>query len=122
MSWEEVSTSKTIDIKKEKGKTYEGFYLGSHTIQTSMGEQFIYNFENEDETFGIYGFTNLNNAMSRVKKGLNVRVTYTGLTPEKIKTKFGMKHVHQCKVEINTDGAKIIKDDVPPPDDSDIGF
>ncbi|MBT9169381.1 MAG: hypothetical protein DDT19_02740 [Syntrophomonadaceae bacterium] len=100
MAWEEVTTS-AVDIKKHKGKIYQGFYTGKREIETKIGKQIIYSFEDEEGIFSIYGFTNLNRAMENVKQGLEVRITYLGT--EKVQTKFGLKDVHQVRVEINKD-------------------
>lgn len=119
MSWEQVSKGSVLDIKKTKGKPYEGTYVGKQTITTKIGPQIIYNFESEDGAFGVYGFTNLNLAMENVKEGAILRVTYTGT--ENVKTKFGMKDVHQVKVE-QWKGDVNKSNDVPPPSDSDMPF
>jgi hypothetical protein len=99
--WKEVSTGSGIDIKKAKGTPYVGTYLGSQQITTKIGPQTVYNFEGEDgKHFGVYGFTNLNRVMANVEIGTALRLTYTGT--EKVQTKFGLKDVHQVKVELYT--------------------
>ncbi|MBT9170544.1 MAG: hypothetical protein DDT18_00887 [Actinobacteria bacterium] len=100
MAWEEV-TNTAVDIKKHKGKIYQGFYINKREIETKIGKQIVYSFEDEDGIFSIYGFTNLNRAMENVKQGIEVRITYLGT--ENVQTRFGMKDVHQVKVEINKD-------------------
>jgi len=100
MVWKPVSTN-AIDIKKEKGKSYTGTYVGLTKIETKLGEQYVYKFTDEyEQGFGIYGFTNLNRAMSNVGEGTLTRVTYLGTM--NVKTKFGMKDVHQVNVEIDS--------------------
>lgn len=97
MAFEEVQAGQAIDIKKEKGKAYVGTYVGSRQIQTKIGTQTIWEFEGDTENFGIYGFTHLNIKMERVKPHTLCRITYLGT--KNMKTKFGMKDVHQAKVE-----------------------
>ena len=101
MAFKEVTGGNVIDIKKEQGKSYTGVYVGSREIDTKLGKQVIYEFENSEGRFGIYGFTNLNYTMQSVKVDTLCRITYTG--KKNVETKFGMKDVHQCKVEIDTD-------------------
>lgn len=117
MGWKPVS-SNAIDIKKEKDKAFEGTYQGKTDIQTKIGAQTIWNFVDEDgKNFGIYGFTNLNRAMEVVKVGDLLRVTYTGT--KNVKTKFGMKDVHQVAVEIHEEESDPhdLSDVFPPPED-----
>lgn len=100
MAFTEVTTNAT-DIKKEKGKPFIGYFDGSQKIQTKIGEQVIWKFIDEHGiTFGIYGFTNLNMKMENISEGLLCRVTYLGT--KNMKTKFGMKDVHQVKVEVDS--------------------
>ena len=100
MAWKEV-TSHSIDIKKEKGKAFVGTYIGREDITTQMGAQIIWKFKDEnDQKFGMYGFTMLNRAMNNVTEGSLCRITYTG--QEKLQTKkFGLKDVHMVRVEID---------------------
>ena len=98
MGWNSVNTT-GIDIKKHKGTAYEGTYKGKHEITTKIGQQVIWEFSGEDGVgFGIYGFTNLNRAMEALEPGVLVKITYTGT--QNVQTKFGMKDVHQCSVEV----------------------
>ena len=99
MAFKPVSTN-AIDIKKEKGKPYVGTYTGKQDIVTKIGPQTIWQFVDEDEQpFGIYGFTMLNRAMNNVGNGKLCRITYQGT--KNVKTKFGLKDVHQVLVEID---------------------
>ena len=99
MAWKEVSST-AIDIKKEQGKAYVGTYNGKNDIVTKIGPQTIWRFVDEDgQPFGIYGFTNLNRAMNNVGPGKLCLLTYRGT--QNIKTKFGMKDVHQVTVEVD---------------------
>ena len=101
MAWKEVGNN-AIDIKKEIGKPIIGTYTGHKDIKTKIGDQVIWQFTDEDEQpFGVYGFTMLNRAMEAVKIGTLCRLTYRGT--KNIKTKFGMKDVHQVLVEIDSD-------------------
>lgn len=91
-----------MDIKKSVNQPHVGHYTGFSKIETKIGEQVIWNFTDQDElSFGIYGFTNLNRSMSAIPVGTLCRITYKGT--ENVKTKFGMKDVHQVVVEVDTD-------------------
>lgn len=88
-----------IDIKKQKGVSHEGTYRGKREITTKIGPQVIWDFLGEDGvSFGIYGFTNLNRAMEAVQLGALCKITYNGT--QNVQTKFGMKDVHQCSVDV----------------------
>ena len=101
MAWKEVSRT-AIDIKKHPDQEYIGEYKGFEKIQTKIGEQTIYKFIDDDgNRFNIYGFTNLNRAMDLIAEGTLCRITYLGT--ENVQTKFGMKDVHQVRVEIAID-------------------
>lgn len=100
MSWESVSNvmTKALDIKKEKvGYMVEGTYLSSKEITTKLGNQIVWKFDGEDGEFEVYGFSNLNRAMSSMKIGTLLRITYEGT--QKGQTKYGMKDIHQVRVE-----------------------
>jgi len=101
--WREV-TGGTIDVKKQPvGAEYVGEYKGVKEIETQLGKQFIYKFENEEgEPFQMYGFTALNFKMESVPINTVVKITYKGTA--KKKTKFGIKDVHQCSVSVRSDG------------------
>lgn len=99
--YKEVSRTAT-DIKKHKGTPFEGEYLGKDEIETKIGQQVIYRFRDDGgNPFSIYGFTNLNRCMEHLAIGTDCRITYLGT--ENVKTKFGMKDVHQVRVEIAED-------------------
>lgn len=99
MAFQEVNATAT-DIKKFVDKPFTGYYKGSIKIQTKIGEQIIWKFVDEEGNhFGIYGFTNLNRVMENVTEERLVRITYRGT--EKAQTKFGLKDVHQVKVEVD---------------------
>lgn len=101
MAWKEV-TNTGIDIKKHKDIAYIGEYKGKREITTKIGPQKVYEFVDEDGAkFSIYGFTNLNRAMEAVSEGSMCKITYLGT--ENVKTKFGMKDVHQVRVEVETE-------------------
>lgn len=95
MSWSPINTN-TIDIKKSKDKEYEGTYTGHKEITTKIGPQVIWEFSGDEGNFGIYGFTNLNRAMESLKVGTAVKIVYRGTI--NVKTKYGMKDVHQADV------------------------
>ncbi len=110
MAFKEVKFGNTIDIKKEGEGVIEGAYVGVKKIITQIGEQFIYRFKAENgEIVGVYGFTSLNAKMDSVAKGSYCRVTYEGM--KEIETKFGLKPVHQCKVEIDDEKATNVDDE-----------
>jgi hypothetical protein len=98
MGWKDASNV-VIDIKKTKGTAYEGTYSGKKDIATEIGPQVIWQFTGEDNLpFGIYGFTNLNRAMESLQPGTMCRITYIGT--QNVKTKYGMKDVHQVSVQV----------------------
>jgi len=87
-----------IDIKKEPKKEYVGYYQGSTKIDTPLGPQTIWNFrDDEGKHYGIYGFTNLNSSMGAIAPDMYTKIVYQGT--KNVKTKFGMKDVHQVTVE-----------------------
>ena len=101
MAWKEVSRT-AIDLKKHLNESYEGEYLGQEKITTKIGEQTIYKFRDENgNPFSVYGFTNLNRAMESISEGTLCRIIYLGM--ENVQTKFGLKDVHQVRVEIDID-------------------
>ncbi len=99
MAFKEVTAGATIDIKTMEGEALEGQYIGQKHITTEIGPQIIYRIKQGASVKGVYGFTNLNRAMEAVCEGALVRLTYLGT--ENVKTKFGMKDVHQVKVEVD---------------------
>lgn len=99
MAFKEISAGLTMDLKDKKNKPFTGVYIGKKNIVTDIGEQVIWRFKNDAKVQGIYGFTNLNRVMEGICEGTLVRLTYLGT--ENLKTKFGMKDVHQVKVEID---------------------
>ncbi len=105
-------TGNAIDLKKTTG-AYEGTYTGKNDITTKIGPQVVYNFlDKNDQVFSVYGFTNLNRAMNSVHPGNLVRLTYQGT--KNLKTKYGMKDVHQVLVEVDDEAVEKKNDaDVP---------
>lgn len=100
MAFVKVTGGNTIDIKKKEGDAVVGIFTGSKEITTKIGKQVIWQFVDEDEKpFGVYGFTALNFRMEVIKPGSLVRVTYGG--KEKKETKFGLRDVHNCTVEVD---------------------
>ncbi len=100
MAFVKVNGGNSIDIKKKEGDSVVGIFTGSKKITTKLGEQVIWQFVDEDEKpFGIYGFTALNFCMEIIKPGALVRVTYTGKQDKQ--TKFGLRPVHNCTVEVD---------------------
>lgn len=99
MAYREVR-SDAIDIKKHAGVHYEGVYMGRKEITTEIGKQFVYKFRTaKGRVFSVYGFTMLNLAMESLLPDSVCRITYLGT--ENVKTKFGMKDVHQVLVEVD---------------------
>ena len=102
MAWKKVGMNNAVDIKKEKGKIYEGVYQGRTDIQTKIGPQIIWNFVDDDGLpFSVYGFSNLNRTMESLKPETQCRLSYLGT--QNVKTKYGMKDVHQVLVEVFAD-------------------
>jgi|24_taG_2_1085349.scaffolds.fasta_scaffold04888_3 hypothetical protein len=108
MAFKEVAGGATIDIKTMKDEPFEGIYVGQKEITTEIGPQVIYRFKQGASVKGVYGFTNLNRAMEAVCEGALVRLTYLGT--ENVKTKFGMKDVHQVSVMVDEDGGEAPSD------------
>lgn len=109
MAFKEV-TGNAIDIKKEVGTVVEGIYMGFKGITTDIGNQFIYKFKHKTRITSIYGFTMLDKVMESIATGSYCRVTYTGT--ENMKTRFGMKDVHQVKVEVDDEFVGNVEEDV----------
>jgi len=103
MGFKPVQVGNAIDIKKEGvSAVHIGTYVGNKQITTKIGNQTIWQFTDADGVpFGIYGFTNLNRQMESVVVGKLCRITYKGT--KNLKTKFGMKDVHQVLVEVDDD-------------------
>ena len=109
MTFKPVSVN-AIDIKKEINVPYVGTYTGKQGITTKVGPQTIYRFIDEDEQiFGIYGFSNLDRAMNSVLENKLCRITYLGT--KNVMTKYGMRDVHQVLVE--TDDGEDDKKEIP---------
>ena len=100
MAYNERKGGDTIDIKQSIDKAFEGVYIGFKGITTKIGPQKIYQFRaTNGKGFEIYGFTMLNRVMDNVVSGEKCRITYLGT--ENVETKFGMKDVHQVRVEVD---------------------
>lgn len=104
MTYKEVSQSNAIDIKTMKDEAVEGIYLGLKHITTDFGPQVIYRLQQGPKIQGIYGFTNLDRAMESIVSGTKLRLTYLGT--ENVKTKYGMKDVHQVSVMVDEDASE----------------
>lgn len=91
-------TNNAVDIKETEGVEYRGIFTGSKVIETKLGEQTIWQFQDENhQPFSIYGFTNLNRALEAVAIGTFIYITYRG--QKTVQTKYGMKPVHQVDVD-----------------------
>lgn len=104
MAFKEFSEGQIIDIKTQKDEPIEGFYVGKKQISTELGKQNIFRLQKDGAITGIYGFSNLNRIMGDIAEGTLIRLTYTGMI--NCKTKYGMKDVHQCKVEIDEEASQ----------------
>ena len=101
-------TNNALDIKKSS-ESHAGYYIGSEQIVTKIGPQIVWKFRDEDGLpFGVYGFTNLNRNMNGIALGFLVRLTYKGTI--NMKTKFGMKDVHQVLVEVDDEKKLDVKE------------
>ena len=102
MAFKPLNTQ-AIDIKDKIDQPFVGTYTGRKDITTKIGPQIIWLFTDEmDQPFGIYSFTMLTKAMEMVTLGSLVRITYKG-KKNVMTSKFGLKDVHQCLVELNSD-------------------
>jgi len=91
-----------IDIKDFQDKPFSGWFVGSRTFNTRIGEQTCYKFKGKDgKFFEVYGFTNLNRDMERVELGWFTQITYKG--KKLCETKFGNKEVHQVETLADPD-------------------
>ena len=89
-----------IDLKKYPNKPLISHYLGRIEKEGRFGPEINHHFKKEDGTIiKVYGFTNLNLKLADVGLGYLVKVVYTGMT--NVKTKYGMKEVHQCTVGVD---------------------
>ena len=100
MSWKNV-TNNAIDIKKDAPNTeHIGTYTGSREIETKVGKNTIWEFNDEDgNPYAMFGFTWLNQSMKNIKVGTLTKIVYTGM--HKKKGKFGIKDTHTCTVQID---------------------
>ena len=99
MAFKAVSGN-ALDIRKDKDVAHVGHYVGRQEIVTKIGPQIIWKFVDEKgQPFGIYGFSNLNRYMETIAVNSLVRVTYQGT--QNLKTKYGMKDVHQVLCEVD---------------------
>lgn len=106
MGWKPLNTN-AYDIKTKKDHAIIGVYADFDIIQTPLGKQVIWNFVNEKgETFGIYGFTNLNLAMKKVFPGTKLRITYIGTKFMPTRFKKAGQDVHQARVEVDEESAR----------------
>lgn len=109
MAFREVGGNAT-DIKQTPDQPYEGIYIGHEEFDGQFGIQTIWKFRGKTEGFGIYGFTSLNRSMERINEGTLCRITFTG--KKKMKTKYGIKDVNTCRVEVD-DSASADPNDLP---------
>ena len=99
-------TSNATDIKDTPGLEYRGLFTGSKVIETKLGEQTLWIFQDDNhQVFSVYGFTNLNRAMEAVVPGTYLYITYTGT--KKVQTKYGMKDVHQVEVSMEVPDTEV---------------
>lgn len=108
-----VVNGKYVDIKTTPGHSITGIYRARKDIVTSVGPQVVWELEDiqgvdtsEGAVSGIYGFTNLNRAMKDIPFGTLVRITYAGVK-KGVKTRFGLKDVHQVVVEVDENSARV---------------
>lgn len=70
---------------KKTGKAYptqaEGYYLGSRTVEGSRGPSTLHFLQTPKGNLGVWGTTDLNRKLNRVKPGVMVRITSTGTKP-----------------------------------------
>jgi hypothetical protein len=112
MAYQEV-TNQGIDIKEYLGKPMEGFYLETTTHDGKFGDYKVHTFQSlKGPIVNIFGFTMFNLKMERITPGTLCKITYTGT--ENVKTKYGMKDVHQIKVEQDP-SRKMATDTLPAP-------
>lgn len=90
MAFKEQKTVDAISLTDYLNKPLTAFYIGSKSVDTKFGEQFLHNFEKEDgKKISVWGFTALNRLLEMTPKGTFVKVTYTGKS--ETKNKWGNK-------------------------------
>lgn len=101
MAFQEQKTVDAISLTDYLNKPLMAFFLGSKSVDTKFGEQFLHNFEKEDgKKIAVWGFTALNRLLEMTPKGTFCKVTYTGKS--ETKNKYGNKS-HQCSVFFDPD-------------------
>ena len=115
----------TISIQKDEwvNKPLVGKYAGSSETQGKFGMQMIHSIQEEDgKSVSFYGFTLLDRALAKLPADgtMIVKITYLGLSPKPVQTKFGMKQIHEVRVQ-----SAPVPDDSSQPDpkvDAELGF
>ena len=124
MSMQEQKIVDAISLTEYLNKPLTAYFLGSKSVDTKFGEQFLHNFEKEDGTkISVWGFTALNRLLEMTPKGSFVKATYTGKS--ETKNKYGNKS-HQCTVffdpDKKLDGFKEVEPDIHVDNNSDLPF
>ena len=115
MSFRKVTRGDTLKINVEEyiDKPIEGYFLGTDSIDTPLGESLIHKLKSkEGKTISIWGFTYLNSSIENVSENVFCRITYKGKATQK--NKYG-KFPHQALVEVDEDDVykQNTSDDVP---------
>jgi len=124
MAFQEQKTVDAISLTEYLNKPMTAFYLGSKSVDTKFGEQFLHNFEKEDgKKISVWGFTALNRLIEMTPKGTLCKITYTGKS--ETKNKYGNKS-HQCTVffdpDKKLDGFKEVEPDIHVDSNDDLPF
>ena len=114
MSYEETKPIDAIKLTEYKDKPMVSFYIGSKSVDTKFGEQWLHEFQKEDGTkVKVWGFTALNRLLEYTPKGILTKVTYTGKAD--VANKYG-NYSHTATVffdmEKKLDGYKEIEPEV----------
>ncbi|HET7713864.1 MAG TPA: hypothetical protein VFK94_06515 [Patescibacteria group bacterium] len=71
-------------ITERQGQVTEGYYLGSREVDTGKDKpQKAHAMEGKDGVFEFWGSAQIDNALSRVKKGTFIWITYQGMQPSR---------------------------------------
>lgn len=88
--FKEQKTVDAISLTDYLNKPLTAFFLGSKSVDTKFGEQFLHNFQKEDgKKISVWGFTSLNRLLEMTPVGTFVKVTYIGKSTTK--NKYGNK-------------------------------
>lgn len=97
--WQEVGGA--VNLKKHVNEAFIGEYVSSEERDGQFGKDYIHHLIGEDGApFSVYGMGTLDRAITQVRPGSTVRITFLG----KFKTKDGKKDYNAVRVEVKKSG------------------